>query len=150
MIQRKQTLFLLQLIFLSVSLLFIPIQFIVMPSNNINVYLLPLSGLYQSTAGHFAAIIINGFAIILALITIFLFKKRTLQLKLCYILIMLFLLLIGMLAFCPFVEIKENIFEIKTNVFGYIIFSVGALSAYLAARFIKKDIELLKSTDRIR
>jgi len=150
MIQRVQTLFLLQLIFLSVSLFFIPVQFIVTGNNHINIYFLPIGVMFHSTAGHIAAIAINSLAILIALVTIFLFKKRELQLKLCYALVLFYIVLIGMIAFCPFAEKQENISQIKTNAFGYVICSVCIISAYLAARFVKKDIELLKSTDRIR
>jgi len=151
MIQRKQTLFLLQLAFLSISLLFVPIQFINDATNTIGLTLLPLKDAnYQSSTGHFGAIALNMAGIILALVTIFLFKRRELQVRLCYILMLIYLVLIAMIALCPFVtSIKEG-FATKTNIFAYIICAVCVLSAFLAARFIKKDIELLKSTERIR
>ncbi len=151
MIQRKQTLFLLQLIFLNVSLFFLPLQIILSKTNPVPVFLRPLTdGTYHSSLGHIAAISINALAIIMALVTIFTFKKRALQVKLCYVLILLYVILIAMFAFCPFVSKNENIVAIQTNAFGYIICSVSILSAFLASVFIKKDIELLKSTDRIR
>jgi len=151
MIQRKQTLFLLEIAFLSISLLFIPVQFIISGTEQIPVNLLPLnSGPFVSTAGHFAAIGINALAFIIAIVTIFLFKKRELQVKLCYTLMGLYFILTGMLAFCPFVAETDAMSDIKKNVFGYALLGVMIISAALAARFIKKDIELLKSADRIR
>jgi hypothetical protein len=146
MIQRIQTLFLLQLAFLGISLFFIPVQFLLSGTTAVNVQLLPFAG---STGGHIAAVAINGFGVLLSIITIFLFKKRELQVKLCYILIVLYLIIISMFAFCPLVA-KPEAAEIKTSAFAYIVCTVCIISAFLAARFVKKDIELLKSTDRIR
>lgn len=150
MIQRKQTLFLLQLAFLGISLFFIPVQFIITQANPSHVCLMPLSSeFFHSTLGHYGAIALNIIAVIITVITIFIYRKRELQVKLCYTVAAIYLVLVLMLAFCPFVELKEGI-SIKNNVFGYIICIIAAFTAYLAAFFVKKDIELLKSTDRIR
>lgn len=147
MIQRKQTLFLLQLIFLSISLLFVPTQVILNGAITTGVTLTPVSGI--STTGHFAAIAINLLGLVIGVLTIFLFKNRELQVKLCYVLMVLYIVLPLMMAFCPFVNLLAGETAGKTF-FGYIICVVAALSAFLAARFVKKDIELLKSADRIR
>lgn len=154
MIQRVQTLFLLQLVFLSVSLLFVPVQFIDGLDAKLDlavpISLLP-SGptLASSTGGHYTAIALNLLGIALALITIFIFKKRELQVKLGYVLMLVYVALAAMIAFCPFVS-AENSPTVRTNIFSYIICAVCILSAWLAIRFIKKDINLLKSADRIR
>lgn len=97
-----------------------------------------------------AAIALNALAILISVITIFLFKKRELQVKLCYALMAIYFILTVMLVFCPFVQKNENISGIKTNAIAYAIFGVCIISSALAARFVKKDIELLKSADRIR
>lgn len=151
MIQRVQTLFLLELAFLSVSLFFIPVQYINADSQEIAVSFLPLTeGGFTSTLGHSAAIAINFLCLLIAFITIFLYRKRELQVKLSYTLMFMYIVLIGMLALCPFVHDDSGKATVNTNAFGYIILSVSLVSAFLAARFVKKDIELLKSTDRIR
>lgn len=150
MIQRIQTLFLLEIFFLGISLLFVPVQFILLKDGQIPVHLLPFSeGGFSSGSGHYAAIILNFTAIMIAGINIFLYKKRDLQVKLCYSLMAVFFILTAMLAFCPFIEMKDGA-QIQRNVFAYMILAVCIISSALAARFIKKDIELLKSTDRIR
>lgn len=149
MIQRKQSLFLIQIIFLGLSLLFVPCQNIYTKTVVTNVYLAPLID-FQSTTGHLFAVILNFLGLILATITLFTFKKRELQIKLCYSLIVIWLVLIGMMLLCPFVVITEAIIEVKVNYFVVAIGAFSVLAAFLAARFIKKDIELLKSADRIR
>lgn len=112
MIQRKQTLFLLLSLFASVAL------FLYLRENIIG-------------------IIINAIAALLALITVFLYKKRTLQVKLSYALMLLQLAITVIVSF--------GLLGI-TSIIGII----GAIAAYFAAFYIKKDIELLKSADRIR
>lgn len=149
MIQRKQTLFLLQLVLFSIAMLFIPLQVIYSKVSPHYVCLVPLVN-FTSTAGHFAAIALNFLALILSVTTIFLFKKRELQIKLCYGLMAIWLILIAMIAFCPFFVTKPEIIEIKTTYFGYVCGVFALLASYLAIVFIKKDINLLKSADRIR
>ena len=150
MIQRIQTLLLLEVLFLSVSLLFVPSFFIVANGTNTPVSLLPLStDQYLSSMGHFGAIAINLFASVLSLFTIFQFKKRELQVKLCYVLVVFFVVLILMLAFCPYLIDPEKL-EIKKNTFAFIILIICIVSSFIASRFIKRDIELIKSADRIR
>jgi hypothetical protein len=149
MIQRKQSLFLIQIIFLGLSLLFVPCQNIFTKTVVTNVYLAPLTD-YQSTLGHLFAVALNFLGLIVATITLFTFKKRELQIKLCYALIAIWLVLIGMMLLCPFVVKTEEMIEVKINYFVVAIGAFSVLAAFLAARFIKKDIELLKSADRIR
>jgi hypothetical protein len=149
MIQRKQSLFLIQIIFLGLSLLFVPCQNIFTKTVVTNVYLAPLTE-YQSTLGHLFAVRLNFLGLIVATITLFTFKKRELQIKLCYALIAIWLVLIGMMLLCPFVVKTEEMIEVKINYFVVAIGVFSVLAAFLAARFIKKDIELLKSADRIR
>jgi hypothetical protein len=151
MIQRKQSLFLLQLAFLSLSLLFVPVQFINTGVTPIPVSLVPVDeASYASTGGHLAAVGLNALGLILTFVTIFLYKKRELQIKLCYVLAAIYVILPLMMALCPFIGSAGSPPVIEKNFFGYIISAVAVISALLAARFIKKDIELLKSADRIR
>lgn len=149
MIQRKQTLFLIELIFLGLSLLFVPCQDIFTASAATHVYLMPLID-FQSTAGHLFAVALNFIGLVLATVTIFLYKKRELQVKLCYAILVIWLVLPAMMLFCPFVVKSETITEVRINYFVVAIAVFSIIAAYLAARFIKKDIDLLKSADRIR
>lgn len=149
MIQRKQTLFLLQLVLFSVGMLFIPHQLIFTKLKANYVCLVPLVD-FTSTSGHLAAIAINFLGLVIASISIFLFKRRELQIKLCYILMAIWIILFALILFCPFVKSNADILEIKKNYFGYLSCPFAVLAAYFAIKFIKKDIELLKSADRIR
>jgi len=149
MIQRKQTLFLLQLVLFSVAMLFVPHQLIYTKLKVNYLCLVPLVD-FTSTAGHLAAIALNFLGLVVALVTIFLFKKRELQIKLCYALMVVWVVILAMIIFCPFVMDNTEIIEIKKNYFGYLCCGFGIVAGYFAIKFIKKDIELLKSADRIR
>ena len=149
MIQRIQTLFLIELIFLGLSLIFVPCQTIVTQVSNVPIYLLPLSN-FQTNLTHLLAIILNVLGIVISIFTIFSFKKRELQVKLCYSLIVLWLILMACMMLSPFVASTNNIVEIQINYFVVAIGLFSVVAAYFAAYFIKKDINLLKSADRIR
>lgn len=80
----------------------------------------------------------------LALITIFLFKQRILQLRLC----VLGILLEALLIFLYYREITG--FTEGTYSLTAILHSVIVLAFVLAARGIRKDSKLLKESDRLR
>jgi hypothetical protein len=149
MIQRKQTLFLLEIIFLGLALIFIPCQNIFTTTSCLNLYLLPNDN-FQTTSAHLVAVILNITGILIATTTVFLFKKRSLQVKICYTLIALWVILTSMMLFCPFVLKTAEIIEIKINYFVVGIGFFSIIAAFFAAHFIRKDINLLKSADRIR
>lgn len=150
MIQRKQTLFLLLSALSGLGLLFIPCYYVFLNAGKLDVFLVPVvSGEVQSGQGHLAAVGINFTALVLAFITLFLYQKRELQVKLCYAQIVLWLTLTLMLSFCPFINAPEGI-HVQNTYFAIPISVIGMVGAYFAARFIKKDIDLLKSADRIR
>jgi hypothetical protein len=151
MIQRRQTLFLLELVFLAVALLFIPSQHLRTGTIPSDIYLVPINepGL-QSTTGHIAAVTINFVGIIVSFITIFLYKNRSVQVKLSYLLTFIWVIITAMIAFCPFAKDADKSTGLETNYFAVAIGIFGIIAGILAARFIKKDIELLKSADRIR
>lgn len=80
----------------------------------------------------------------LALINIFLFKKRTLQLRLC----VLGILLEAVLIFLYYREVST--FIQGTYSLTAILHSVIVLAFFLAARAINKDSKLLKESNRLR
>ena len=80
----------------------------------------------------------------LALITIFLFKKRTLQLRLC----VLGILLEALLIFLYYHQVGT--FTQGTYSLTSILHSIVVLSFVLAARGINKDSKLVKDSDRLR
>ena len=81
---------------------------------------------------------------ILALINIFLYKKRTLQLRLC----VLGILLEAVLIFLYYREVTT--FLQGTYSLTAILHSIIVLAFVLAARGINKDEKLIKTSDRLR
>ena len=88
-------------------------------------------------------------ALILSFATIFLFKKRELQIKLCYVICVACLALLGLTIFVPFIKLNEGI-KITKGFITTALLGVMFIDSFIATIFIKKDIELLKSADRIR
>lgn len=80
----------------------------------------------------------------LALFIIFCFKKRTLQLRLC----VLGILLEAVLIFLYYREVKS--FTQGTYSLTAILHSIIVIAFFLAARAINKDEKLIKDSDRLR
>lgn len=151
MIQRKQTLFLLQSAFLSISLMFIPNAHVSLNNQSTPIYLIPfVNPELQSTFGHFSAIALNFVNLLLCFACIFLYRKRLTQVKIGYAMVFIWALIGGMLASCPFIE-KVTAFEgVDMNYFSLLVAVFGIVVVLFAIRFIKRDIALLKSAERIR
>ena len=81
---------------------------------------------------------------VLALITIFLFKNRTLQLRLCF----LGILLEAVLIFLYYREVQT--FTTGTYSLTALLHSIIVIAFVLAARGITKDNKLVKGSDRLR
>lgn len=81
---------------------------------------------------------------VLAVFIIFLFKKRTLQLRLC----VLGILLEAVLIFLYYRQIQT--FTTGTYSLAAILHSIIVLAFVLAARAINKDAKLVKNSDRLR
>jgi Na+/melibiose symporter-like transporter len=111
--------------------------------------LAPNSEIPTTTIGFSAAIAVNFLILVLSFVCIFLYKKRSLQLNICYTLIIFSLILLLMLLFCPFTK-NTNPSDILKSYYPPIFSAIMMLDAFIAAKLIKKDIELLKSADRIR
>lgn len=150
MIQRKQTLFLLQLVFLGIALLFVPLGTVSTTALSEHILLSAFRHAeFQSTWAHTTAILLNFINLLLAFTTIFLYKKRETQIKLIYLQLLFWIVLAALMALFPFAEQTELV-QVSKNYFGVIICLVALLAGYFAIRNVKKDIELLKSADRIR
>ena len=80
----------------------------------------------------------------LALINIFLFKKRILQLRLC----VLGIFLEGVLIFLYYREVRT--FVQGTYSLTAILHSIVVLAFFLAAAAINKDEKLVRNSDRLR
>jgi len=82
----------------------------------------------------------------LALVNIFLFKKRTLQLRLC----VLGILLEALLIFLYYRETLTFVKSQSTYSLTAILHSIIVLAFVLAARGINKDSKMVKDSDRLR
>lgn len=150
MIQRKQSIFLFLSALLGLSLLFVPVHNMILATGGGTIFLTPLLEPLVSTSTHYGAIFLNFGSLLLAFITVFLYNKRELQIKLCYLLMLFWLILTGLISFGSFVVVQEPVINFELSYIAVVIGLAGVILAFLAARYIKKDIELLKSADRIR
>ncbi len=97
-----------------------------------------------NATGNFLLMITTIAVGVLALFTIFLFRKRTWQLRLC----ILGILLDAMLVFLYYREVKT--FVQGTYSLTAVLHSIILISFFLAARAINKDEKLVKDSDRLR
>ncbi len=131
MIQRIQTLFLMIACGLLVSLFFVPFYSIgehkVAYSDSIPVLVLMIV------------------AVVLPLVTIFLYRRRPLQIQLCTLTTIVLLALQGLLAYTFFRANPDCAFSV-TAVFPV----VAAILTFLALRYIARDEAMVKAADRLR
>lgn len=150
MIQRKQSLFFLQSIFLSAALLFLPVCSFQLNGIRSDVTLVLFEANSAMSSGlHEAAVILNFLTLALVSLTAFIYQKRELQIRLTWLSILLWSALGGLLAYGHFVTAAEVI-TTQVNWLAVAICVVAVVALLFAIRFIKKDIALLKSADRIR
>lgn len=136
MIQRIQSLWLL----LAAACAFAGFKFSFYSGNKIND-----TALHELNATSTILLMITTIAVgVLGLINIFLFKKRTLQLRLC----VLGILLEAVLIFLYYREVTT--FLQGTYSLTAILHSIIVLAFVLAARGINKDEKLIKTSDRLR
>ena len=145
MIQRIQTLYLLLVVVLGTLLcVFSPVQF-----------LLPEATEYVSlhAMDKWPMAVMTMAVPVLALVTIFLFKRRTLQIRLCAVEMVLLLGVLILYGLYYWFTIKsfEN-FTLDHLQFGWAapMPVVALILTYLASRAIFKDEMLVRSLDRIR
>lgn len=151
MIQRKQTLFILAMVLCNCLLLFIPVADVIHNNLSTHVYLVPFAEATPvSTMGHFTAIALNFLALLLSFAVIFLYKNRTLQIRLTWLTILIWMTLGLMMWLCPFVVRTEYVQGVIMKYLTACISIPAVLSGWMAIRYIQKDIDLLKSADRIR
>jgi len=157
MLQRIQSIFLALVVILGVIASFVPVLSF---ANAESVYVM---NLYKTVAVSETADIIaknmgvgvlQGVVQLLALVIIFLFKNRGLQMKLAKLNILLIALQIA--AIVMYIDtvktaIGTTVADIAIGVkFGAIIPLLSLILTYLAIHFIKKDDKLVRSADRLR
>ena len=153
MLQRIQTVYLLIIVALTVALLFLPLA--VLQSGD-QLFTFDASGLSTITEqpeliyptwGLFALVVIVS---LLAFVTIFLFKNRILQIRLCIFNAILMFGIYGLFAF--FTWIMKGQLETASMSFKFALSFplVSLILDYLAIRNIGADEALVRSLDRLR
>lgn len=142
MIQRIQTVFLfLSAVFAGV-LFFVPIALF-----NVADEVVKLSVLQNALP----LLILTILMLIVPCVTIFLFKKRELQLKLSSLNVFLNAIFCGLIFLYYSSDFQEKLgAESISYMFGTYIPLINMVLSVLAMRWIRKDIELVKSVDRLR
>lgn len=147
MIQRIQTVFLFLSAVFAGILFFVPVASFNLGNEIVNLSIF-------GAGDHANALLLLILAILMLVVpfvTIFLYKKRELQLKLSSLNVFLNALFCGFI-FLFYVDKVQGILsaETVTYAFGTYIPLVNMVLSILAMRWIKKDIELIKSIDRLR
>lgn len=161
MIQRIQSLFLLCCAIVTGLLFFMPVASIVVPGNFTYEFfttkVMQVGNPPVFVAWNWMSMTLNIIITVLAILTIFIHKKKSktvkptlfLQLRLCIVNIVLQL---GILVLM-WLQLRQRSHEMKAEWFADISFIfplIGIIFTWLAIRSIIKDITVLKSFDRIR
>jgi len=162
MIQRRQTIFMLLSAIVSALLFFMPLASFNAAGNVMKFTIFgiqnPIETISLSTTYTWPLVVLTVLMTLVPLVTIFLYKKRELQVRLCRIDMLLTVIFIGLV----FLYYENDLIKIIAAVEGDeyqldVAYFVGMamplvslVLEILAIRGIKKDIELLKSIDRLR
>ena len=160
MIQRIQTIYLLLVVALGITLCFVPVVQFVTPEGAevVRAWQLTALGMTETTVTELPAIPLNGLwglllasALIpvLALVDIFLYNKRLLQARLNIFTIMLCLGYYGVLAI--YIYLAKLMIDVDVYVMGWACLPLVCLVlTVMATRRILKDEALVRAADRLR
>lgn len=151
MIQRIQSLWLLMAAASAAMLFFMPLAFILNHAQE-QVIVFKLSGIIATNdntllVSTYTLAGLTAITALLSLINIFLFKKRTLQMRISVYSAILMLALAGLIAYYLFYLFAGFNLSIRFVVFMPII---GFILLLMARRAVKRDEELVRAIDRIR
>lgn len=153
MIQRIQSLYILIVIGLLGSMFFIPLAELMDLQENLYSFdiigVKPASGDGSIQLFTYHLLVIISAAILVGFVTVFNYKNRIFQIRLCIFNILLLIGFYGMLLFIVN-RVKE---QFAANIYYAVPVLFPVLSViliFLAIRAIRKDIILLRSYDRIR
>lgn len=153
MIQRIQTLYLLVSLGLIVLIFFLPVAELISGNNQLVTF--RAAGFYDEGTGNiilttFPVVIMISVILLLYFTTIFLFKKRIIQMRLCVLNIILLFGLIGLFCFHLLFYVKTiRGVDFKIGI-SFILPVISIILTYLAFRGIRKDEYLVRLADRIR
>ena len=155
MIQRIQTVFLFLAAVFAGDLFFSPIAAFEHGAEVMKLSVLGVNN--QVDAQYFNAIytlpllVLTIFVVVLPLVTIFMYKKRELQIKLSSLNVFLNAIICGLIFLYYVSNVEKTIAaEGVAYLFGTYIPLINMVLSILAMRWIKKDIELIRSVDRLR
>lgn len=160
MIQRIQTLYLLLVVALGITLCFVPVVQFVTPENAevVRAWELSAMGLIETTINDLPAVELNGLwglllasviIPVLALVDIFLYNKRLLQARLNIFTIMLCLGYYGVLAI--YIYLAKLVIDVDVYVMGWACLPLVCLVlTVMATRRILKDEAMVRAADRLR
>ncbi len=142
MIQRKQSLFLLGSVIISILLLYLPVLELLPDAPEVAPveYSISINALLS---------ILNGAIGILSFITIFLYRNRNIQIRMCNLGLLLTCVLIGLLFFFGDTLSKGTNQKIHYT-YGSYLPLIEVLFIFLASFFIRRDENLVRSADRLR
>ena len=153
MIQRIQSVYLFLVTVIMILPLCVPIARMIVP--DASTYEFYSYGVVQTgeqaevQAYYWGLFCLNGIAIVMPFAAIFLYKRRLLQMRLSLIEIFLCLGITALMWYHINYFSKEMEIDVLYR-FSFILPVVCSILSYLATRDIIKDINLLKSYDRIR
>lgn len=155
MIQRIQTVFLFLAAIFAGVLFFSPIAAFEHGAEVMKLTVLGVNN--QVDAQYFNAIytlpllVLTILVVAIPMVTIFMYKKRELQIKLSSLNVFLNAIICGLIFLYYTSNIEKTIAaEGVAYLFGTYIPLINMVLSILAMRWIKKDIELLRSVDRLR
>jgi hypothetical protein len=141
MLQRIQSVFLLVVVVVFILLLFSPLYMLITSTPPPATVTLMRS---------IPAFIVHLIPVVLSLFTIFQYKNRPLQIRFCFVGLFLSVLTLVLTVFIPDWFVQHQ--PAASVVFGWGIYLLilNPLAFFLAARFIRRDEELVRSADRLR
>ena len=150
MIQRVQTIYLLLVVALGVALIWLPVVQFVTPADAAELQIWELSALGGAPLhGLWGLLVTTALIPLLALIDIFLFKKRLLQARLNIFSIMLCFGYYGVLAI--YIWLAKMSMGVEWHILPFASFPLVCLVlTMMATRRILKDEALVRAADRIR
>lgn len=141
MLQRIQSLLLACIVITYILTLFLPLY----ASISTQQQLLPITLLDSRSA-----LLIHLSPVIVALISIFQYKNRTLQIKLCRVGLVLSIITLCLTIFWSRLFIGDAPKDMYILSWGTFILFLNPILFYTASRFILRDEELVRSVDRLR
>jgi len=97
-------------------------------------------------------LVMTALGVVIALVAVFLYKNRALQIRLSYVVIILGILLLVVAAILFYNQgatVLDNVKQID-DALGLYMPLLAFVFGFLAARYIRKDEKLVRSMDRLR